>query len=165
MGKTIIRFDNKSLVISKEDFEIFKKEKYHIDDGTTHIFYDKDLCLLVIGVDSKPRMAIYFSPIFLDGEEMYEISQINHCYNNQVNQNNLNKIRKDILSCVQEAFALLDNILQKRAKDNDKITSLGYKYCIHDIKNHMHNTSISLFERFSYLKFMPELDYAFCFID
>ena len=161
MGNTIIRFDNKSLVISKEDFEIFSKENYYIDDGTTHLFYEKEMCLLIIGADKKPKIAIFFSQIYLEGKEMYEICKINHCYSNKVNQYNLDEIRKDVFLCIKEAFSLLDNILQKRANGVNSISTLGYRYCICDKQKNIHNTYIALKGRYNYLQFLPELDYAF----
>ena len=61
-------------------------------------------------------------------------------------------------------FTLLDDILQKRAQPDD-IRALGYKYYIPDTDTHTCKALISLQGRFSYLQFIPQLDYAFGLLD
>ena len=166
MKKLLIEFDRKSLVIPNEDYDIFKCENYYIDDGTTHIFYDDCNSLLILNTDKNPDNAIFFSKVTLEGETRYEICRIKKALNIDISQQtNLKQAQKSVRSIIEETFVLLDDILNKRAKPNESFRSLGFKYYVLDKEKHSYNITISLKNRFSYLQFIPTLDYGFGIMD
>lgn len=166
MKQLLIEFDRKSLVIPNEDYDIFRNENYHIDDGTTHIFYEDCNGLLVLNTDKKPDTAIFFSKVIVQGETQYEICSIKKVLNKDISpQTDLKRAQNVVLSIINETFILLDDILKKRAKPNESFRTLGFKYCILNKETHFYNVAMSLQDRFSYLQFIPQLDYGFGIMD
>ena len=166
MKKLLVVFDRRSLVIPNEDYDIFKNENYYIDDGTTHIFYEDCNGLLVLDTAKKPKTAIFFSEVTLEGKKQYEICQIKITLDKDISpQTNLEQVQKEVLSFIEETFILLGDILKKRAKPNYSFRTLGFKYYVFDKDNHIYNVAISLQDRFSYLQFIPQLDYEFAIFD
>ncbi len=166
MKQLIIEFDRKSLVIPNEDYDIFKNENYHIDDGTTHIFYEDYNGLLFLNTVSRQDNAIFFSEVILEGEKRYEIHSIKKVLNKDISpQTNLEQAQTAVLSIIKETFILLDEILKKRTKPNNSFKTLGFKYHIRNKEIPFHHTAISLEDRFSYLQFIPQLDYRFAIMD
>lgn len=166
MKRLLIEFDRKSLVIPNEDYDIFSNENYSIDDGTTHIFYEDCNGLLILNTHSKPDNAIFFSEVMIEGEKRYEIHSIKKVLNKDISpQTNLEQAQAAVLSIIKETFILLDVILKKRAKPNNSFKWLGFKYHIRNKEIPFHHTAISFEDRFSYLQFLPQLDYGFGIMD
>ena len=166
MKQLLIEFDRSSLVIPSEDYDIFRNENYHIDDGTTHVFYEDCNGLLVLNTNEKPDTAIFFSEVVVEGETKYEICRIKKTLKEDISpQTDLKQAQKVVLSIIKETFILLDGILIKRAKPNNSPYSLGFKYHILEKGTPFHHTAISLKGRFSYLQFIPQLDYRFAIFD
>lgn len=165
MKQLLIIFDKKSLVIPNEDYEIFSNENYNIDDGTTHYFFKQSNGLIIMNNKQISDIGIFFSEITIDGEKKYEISRIKKTLNKDISPEiNYEQAKKDVSSIIKEVLTLLDDILQKRAQPDD-IRALGYKYYIPDTDTHTCKALISLQGRFSYLQFIPQLDYAFGLLD
>ena len=166
MKQLIIEFDRNSLVIPNEDYDIFRNENYHIDDGTTHVFYEDCNGLLVLNTNEKPDTAIFFSEVVVEGETKYEICRIKKALDRVISpQKDLEGAQNAVLSIIKETFILLDGILKKRAKPIDSFKWFGYKYHILEKGTPFHHTAINIEDRFSYLQFLPQLDYQFAIID
>ena len=166
MKELLIEFDKKSLVIPSEDYDIFKNENYHIDDGTTHLFFENFNGLLILNADEKPEASIFFSKVMLEDKTQYEIRSIKKVLSKDISpQTDLKQAQNTVLSFIKEVFMLLDDILKKRAKPNDSLRTLGFKYYVLDKENHFYNIAMSIEDRFSYLQFIPQLDYKFGIID
>lgn len=166
MKKLLIEFDRISLVIPNEDYDIFKNENYCIDDGTTHYFFEQYNGLLILDTDNEPDNAVFFSEVNLAGEKRYEIRSIKKTLNKDISpETDLKQAQNAVLSIIKDTFSLLDGILKKRAKGNESITTLGYKYFVRNKETSFYDVAISLQDRFSYLQFLPQLDYGFCILD
>ena len=166
MKQLLIEFDRSSLVIPEEDYDIFRNENYHINDGTKHVFFEDCNGLLILNTNKKPDTAIFFSKVIVEGETQYEICRIKKTLNVDISpQPDLKRAQNAVLSIIEETFILLDDILKKRAKPNESLTSLGFKYYVRNKEKHSYDVAISLRDRFSYLQFIPQLDYRFAIFD
>ena len=166
MKKLLVEFDRSSLVIPNEDYDIFRNENYHIDDGTKHVFFEDCNGLLILNTNEKPDNAIFFSKVVVEGEIKYEICRIKKVLNEDISsQTDLEEAQNAVFSIIKETFILLDGILKKRAKPINSFKWLGLKYHILEKGTPFHHTAISIEDRFSYLQFLPQLDYQFAIID
>lgn len=121
--------------------------------------------MFVLDTAKKPKTAIFFPEVTLDGKKQNEICQIKITLDKDISpQTNLKQTRKEVLSFIEETFILLDDILKKRAKPNISLRTLGFKYYVFDKDNHIYNAAISLQDRFNYVQFIPQLDYKFAIL-
>lgn len=113
MRKLLIEFDRSSLVIPNEDYDIFKNENYHIDDGTKHVFFEDCNGLLILNTDKKPDNAIFFSKVVVEGETKYEICRIKKALYKDISpQTDIEGAQNAVISIIKETFILLDGILK-----------------------------------------------------
>ena len=155
-----------SLVIPKEDYELFQDENYYIDDGIIHYFNVDHNSLIVLNAENAVDIEISFSEVMIEGKKRYEISSVQKALNKDISpQTDLKQARNDVLKILEEAFVLLDEVLKKRAKPNNSVTFLKFKYHILNKVISSHDTVICVDNRFSYLQFIPQLDYWFTVLD
>lgn len=159
----IIEFDKKSLVIPSADYDVFSKENYSIDDGTFHVFFEKENVLMFLDAYKKPTALVRFAPIFIENKKQYEIAGMKITLKNSLTEkNDPKKMRNEVKDMIKEILLSLEIILGKRT--NDAKESLHeYKYYVHNNETQTFDAAMSL-KRISYLQFLPELDYVFCFV-
>ncbi len=166
MQSVVILFD-KSLAISEGDFEIFKKENYHIDDGTYHEFW-KDVSAFLISDSSRnAEMAIFFKELRVENKKYYKIERIKHrMYRELIVSRDFNQTQNEVIKIIIKAFSLLDNIIEKRtvSQEFDNNTD-SYYYIIYDEKNHKYDKIVGFDGRVNYSQFLTQLEYLFGFCD
>ena len=164
MKNVLIDFE-KSLIIPNQDYEIFKKENYYIDDGTMHIFERERNVLIVLDNNNELIYSVCFRPMKLENKNCFEIIRI--LYGKLKSEidpvNDIEGARKQVLDIIIEVFISLDEIIKKRTKDLSN-NELFYTYITYDKNNRMYDKTTSRI-RTSYLQFFQELRYVFAVFD
>ena len=166
MENLIVQFD-KSLVVPEQDYEVFKKENYSIDDGTFHLFVEENNSLLILDSNKKPAFCINFQEVVLEKKKCFEINSLKYRLKSPMDpKKDFDKAQNEVVEIVKEVFALLDNILFKRTKvKNENDGSIKYNYCIYDKNNHKFDKLVTFQNRVSYLQILPQLAYLFGIVD
>lgn len=166
MDNLIIIFD-KSLVIDENDYKIFKKENYKIDDGTYHIFSKEENCLFILDENKENILSILFENKIFENKNYYIIRQINYKLDKKLVASGDNEdTQNEVVFVIQQTLLLLNGILFKRIMEGkDEDDGQVHNYIIYDEKNHRYNKLISLEKRFEYMQFLPQLEYLFAIVD
>lgn len=166
MKNLIIKFD-KSLIIPQQDFDIFKRENYRIDDGSSHLFINEANALLVLDSEDKPVLLVHFEQVLLENKQCFELDYIKYKLEKDIylRDNLLDDKCIDVLKILKRVFLLLDNILLKREKKSIGTKDNKYNYLFYNKNKSMFDKLITLDKRISYLELLSKLEFLFTITD
>lgn len=156
MGSVMIVFDEKSLVLSKNDYTSLS-QYFKTNGEWTYCFFEEELCFVAIKKE-EPMFTVFFTQIELEGTECYEISEIRHILDKVPN---LPDQLEDFNQATEELIRHVFNLLNEAIISNEmKQVDWFYKYYIKDLKTDSYDIRL-LQERVNLADFVGDLSYVF----
>lgn len=160
MSDAVIIFDEISLVLSKSDFIRITKYNKEVGDFT-YMFYEEDSCFVCLDQWS-PFLAVFFTPVNLEGRECFEISRIRHSLDVTPNlDTDYEEFNLETSNIIYQVFHLLNNVIFSTDKPEEEI---GYRYYIRNKKNGTYDIRIH-FSRVHIAEFIQYLSWGFGLVD
>jgi hypothetical protein len=154
MSNVTILFDEKSLVLTKDDYTAITKYSKVSEDM---ISWFMNQCFVVLK-NNKPLLVAFFNKVHLEGRDCFEISRIKHELEVVPNlPDEYNEFNVEVGELIKKVFNLLDKAINT---SNYSEFVLYYKYYIRNLKKKSYD--IQLYQqRVNIASFVPKLSYVF----
>ncbi|MDP2425399.1 MAG: hypothetical protein U1C51_07775 [Candidatus Izemoplasmatales bacterium] len=164
MKNVTIIFDEKSLVLTKDDYTAITKYS-KLSEDTRFGFMDDDKCFVVVKKKDL-RLAVFFTKVELEGRECFEISRILHKLDATPNlPEQLEEFNYETGNMIKKVFNLLDEAIStSRNPIGNSKHAFGFKYYIRNLKTKSYDIQHSL-QRVNIASFVQNLSYVFGITD